>query len=264
MPYDVNKVIEIAEAEIGYLEKKSNSQLDDKTANAGSKNYTKYNRDYNAWGGGGAQPMEWCAAFLSWIFVKAYGLDAAKSLLCGGIHHYTPTGANRFKKQNRYIKRGEGKPEKGDVVYFFSTSKGRIGHVGLVYKVSGNTVYTIEGNTSGASTLVTNGGGVKQKSYSLTSTYIDGYGRPDYAGAGADIKPETADTVVKGEKYVSVTGANVNLRAGDSTLYPVAGVVKKGKKLEYVATSFDTGWHAVRSGKDVCWISNKYTEIITG
>lgn len=183
---NVSTVLQIATNEIGYLEKKSNSQLDSKTANAGSKNYTKYNRDYNAWGGGGAQPMEWCAAFVSWCFVMAYGLEAAKALLCGGLHHYTPTGANRFKKKGQYIERGKGKPQVGDVVYFYSTAKGRIGHVGLVYKVSSSTVYTIEGNTSGASTLVTNGGGVKKKSYSLTSTYIDGYGRPNYSSIEAN------------------------------------------------------------------------------
>ena len=38
-------VIAIALAEVGYKEKASNSQLDDKTANAGSNNYTKYARD---------------------------------------------------------------------------------------------------------------------------------------------------------------------------------------------------------------------------
>ena len=41
----INAVIGIAEEEIGYLEKRSNSQLDSKTANAGSGNYTKYWRD---------------------------------------------------------------------------------------------------------------------------------------------------------------------------------------------------------------------------
>ena len=181
-----NAVIQIATAEIGYLEKKTNAQLDNPTANAGSNNYTKFNRDYNAWGGGGTQPMQWCAAFVSWCFVKAYGLEAAKDLLCGGLHHYTPAGANRFKKADRYIKRGAGTPKVGDVVYFYSESKGRIGHVGIVYKVSNTTVYTIEGNTSGGSTLITNGGGVQKKSYKLTSTYIDGYGRPNYAGITAD------------------------------------------------------------------------------
>ena len=38
----VDKVIEIATAEIGYLEKRTNNRLDSKTANAGQNNYTKY------------------------------------------------------------------------------------------------------------------------------------------------------------------------------------------------------------------------------
>ena len=37
-------VLAIATAEIGYHEKKNNSQLDNPTANAGSANYTKYAR----------------------------------------------------------------------------------------------------------------------------------------------------------------------------------------------------------------------------
>ena len=41
----INAVLGTAEEEIGYLEKKSNSQLDSKTANAGSNNYTKYWRE---------------------------------------------------------------------------------------------------------------------------------------------------------------------------------------------------------------------------
>lgn len=195
-----NTVIQVATAEVGYLEKKSNSNLDHNTKNAGSNNYTKYNRDYNAWGGGGSANMQWCAAFVSWCFVKAYGLEAAKALLCGGIHHYTPTGASRFKKKGQYIKRGSGKPKIGDVVYFYSKAKGRIGHVGIVYKVSGSKVYTIEGNTSGASSLVTNGGGVKKKSYSLSSTYIDGYGRPEYdmieSGTGEIVDLDLGDRLL--------------------------------------------------------------------
>ena len=39
------KLIQVAEQEVGYLEKKSNKDLDHKTANAGSNNFTKYARD---------------------------------------------------------------------------------------------------------------------------------------------------------------------------------------------------------------------------
>lgn len=176
----IDKLIAVAEAQIGYLEKKSNKDLDDKTANAGSNNYTKFNRDLKAWTGVGSLNAQWCQAFVDWCFISAFGLENAKKL----IHvwtNYTPTGSDAFKKRGRYIKRGKGTPKRGDVIYFYSTSKGRIGHVGIVYKVSGSTVYTIEGNTSGASSLVTNGGGVKKKSYKMTSTYIDGYGSVDYS-----------------------------------------------------------------------------------
>lgn len=46
----VKTVLDIALAEKGYHEKASNSQLDDKTANSGNKNYTKYARDLFAAG----------------------------------------------------------------------------------------------------------------------------------------------------------------------------------------------------------------------
>lgn len=178
----VDFLIQTAEAEIGYLEKASNKDLDSKTGNAGKANYTKYNRDLKAECGVGSLNAQWCQAFVDWCFLKAFGKAVAKQLIYT-FTNYTPTGSNAFKKKDRYIKRGKGTPKRGDVIYFYSSSKGRIGHVGIVYKVSGTTVYTIEGNTSGASKLVTNGGGVCKKSYKLTSTYIDGYGRVDYSPA---------------------------------------------------------------------------------
>ena len=186
----VDRVIAEASKWVGYLEKKSNANLDDFTKNAGSNNYTRFNRDYVAAMKSGSINMQWCAAFVSCVFMYVFGFQAAKKILCGNLHCYTPTGANYFKKKGRYIKRGQAKPKPGYVIYFYSTSKGRIGHVGIVYKVDGSKVYTIEGNTSGSSSLVTNGGAVWKKSYSLSSTYIDGYGAPLYEDVSdEDIKP---------------------------------------------------------------------------
>lgn len=190
------RLIAVAEKELGYLEKKSNKDLDDKTANAGSNNYTKYNRDLKAWTGVGYLNAQWCQAFVDWVFITCFGVELAKKLL-GKFTNYTPTGSDQFKKRNAYIKRGKGKPKPGDVIYFYSTAKGRIGHVGIVIKVTSSTVYTIEGNTSGASSLVTNGGGVKKKSYKLTSTYIDGYGSVDYTVVGGNVTPAPAPAVPK-------------------------------------------------------------------
>lgn len=192
----------IAEAKkwVGYCEKASNSDLDSFTANAGKKNYTRFNRDYvAATGDKTAQPEEWCGIFLSMMFVYAFGLTAAKQLL-GALYKYTPSGAKRFRNAGRYIPRGAGAPKPGDVVFFWSEKKNRIGHTGLVYKVTSSRVYTIEGNTSGGSALVTNGGSVSMKSYRLTSSYIDGYGRPDYAAvrsaAEAAPEPELGDRLL--------------------------------------------------------------------
>ena len=44
------KILQVALNEVGYLEKASMSQLDDKTANAGNANITKYARDLDAIG----------------------------------------------------------------------------------------------------------------------------------------------------------------------------------------------------------------------
>lgn len=73
----IDKLIQIAKNETGYLEKASNSQLDSKTANVGENNYTKYWRDIKP----DYQRQPWCAAFVSWCFMKAFGLDTAKKLL---------------------------------------------------------------------------------------------------------------------------------------------------------------------------------------
>ena len=43
------RLIATARAEIGYLEKASNAQLDDKTANAGDRNWCSGSNDYSCY-----------------------------------------------------------------------------------------------------------------------------------------------------------------------------------------------------------------------
>lgn len=180
MGVDMNTVIAIAKAEDGYLEKKSNSQLDSKTANAGSKNYTKYWRDLADWGLGNYQAQYWCAAFVHWCFVKAYGLKAAKSLLLHAPYISCDTLASKSKAAGqRYTS-----PQVGDVVVFWNGS--RYSHTGLVYQVSGGYFYTIEGNTSGASGVISNGGGVVVgKKYPVSGT-SHRFHRPNYAAVAME------------------------------------------------------------------------------
>ena len=68
-------IVTIALAEVGYREKASNAALDDKTANAGAANWTKYARDLAAAGyyNGNKNGYAWCDVFVDWCFFKAYG-----------------------------------------------------------------------------------------------------------------------------------------------------------------------------------------------
>ena len=200
-----DKVIKVAEAEVGYLEKKSNSQLDSKTGNAGRNNYTKYWRDLASGMNGNA----WCNCFVNWCFVQAFGSKRAKELLCSekGWSYYTPTSSGYFKSKNQWQKK---KKKKGDIIYFRNSE--RICHVGLVYKVEGGRVYTIEGNTSSSAGVVPNGGCVAKKSYELGLSRIAGYGRPKYDGAKSEPESKVAQpTLKKGSKGDEVKKLQKNL-----------------------------------------------------
>lgn len=171
------KIIEVALAEVGYLEKATNTKLDSKTANAGRNNYTKYGK----WYGMNGQP--WCDMFVSWCAAQAGEADAV------GKYAYVPSHQNFFAAKGQYFARGAKTPQAGDIIIFKNES-----HIGLVEKVSGGYVHTIEGNTAGGSTLVANGGGVHQKKYPLNSSDIQGYGRPAYTGTE---KGETKTGITK-------------------------------------------------------------------
>lgn len=163
----INALIAVAKNEIGYLEKATNAQLDSKTANAGYNNYTKYWRDiYPAYQG---QP--WCACQISWDMMTAFGLETAKKLLRHWPYVYCPTMANLFTLYAN--------PQVGDIVIF--KHNGVFTHTGLVIKVQGDKFWTIEGNTSGASGIVANGGGVCQKSYYNSQLPGTKFCRPDYS-----------------------------------------------------------------------------------
>lgn len=163
----INALITVAKNEIGYLEKATNAQLDSKTANAGYNNYTKYWRDiYPAY-----QGQAWCACFISWIMMTTFGLKTAKKLLKHWPYVYCPSMRDYFTLYAN--------PQVGDIVIF--KHNGVFTHTGLVIKVQGDKFWTIEGNTSGASGIVANGGGVCQKSYYNSQLPGTKFCRPDYS-----------------------------------------------------------------------------------
>ena len=182
MAYDRNKVIGIAKAEDNYLEKRDGNlaYLYDKTANAGSKNYTKYGKEmHDLYPAVMDYPAAWCDVFVDWCFMQAYGVCNARALLGGDFNDYTVASAELYKNKNAWKAAGT-IPEPGWQIFF--TNGTRIYHTGLVigYNPLTRMVTTMEGNTSSASGVVENGGCVREKEYSVDYAKIAGYGVPAY------------------------------------------------------------------------------------
>lgn len=193
----VKTVLDIARAEIGYHEKASNSQLNDKTANGGSGNYTKYAKELAATKihNGNKNGYAWCDVFVDWLFYKAFGESTAMSMLCQPAYS---AGAGCLYSAQYYKSAGRwysSTPQAGDQIFF--TSNGDVSHTGIVESVSGDTVTTIEGNTSDA---------VARRTYQIGSSYIYGYGRPRYelaAGVTANAAQTTTTASAGVMKYAS-------------------------------------------------------------
>ena len=250
------KVITIANQELGYLEKKSNSCLDDKTANAGSGNFTKYWRDIKP----SFQGQAWCLCFAIWCFVQAHGLDKAKKMLLmtSGLDFYTPTTAKRFYDKKKFFNC----PQIGDLIFFRSDSAEKQGrwkgvhHVGIVYKVSNGYVYTIEGNTSAGNQVIPNGGGVCAKQYKLGIAEIAGYGRPDNDKKCEEQTIQEIPITCSRELVMVVDTPSLSIRKS-----PVDGAIignyKKGDRIELLSKCQPQGgdyWFKTSKG----WIGSHY------
>ena len=175
----IKAVVDLANAEVGYHEKASNANLDDPTGNAGGNNWTKYARDLDAppnFYNGAKNGFAWCDVFVDWLFVHTFGEELGRKML------YQPeksAGAGclysaGYYKQNNAFHRTN--PRVGDQI-FFSYSAGEYSHTGIVVDVNGNTITTVEGNTSDS---------VGRRTYETSNYSIAGYGTPNWQLAVED------------------------------------------------------------------------------
>lgn len=172
-------VIKIAEEQIGYIEKKTNSNLDSKTANAGSNNYTKFGRDLHNAGyyNGNKNGYAWCDQFVDWCFYQASGKNkkAAEAAQCQTGPYGAGCGYSMqyYKDAGRFDKN----PKKGDQIFFrYKGTTSGADHTGLVIDVTADKIITIEGNS---------GDRVQKHTYSRSDSTIYGYGHPKYDTAPA-------------------------------------------------------------------------------
>jgi peptidoglycan hydrolase-like protein with peptidoglycan-binding domain len=168
-PIDV--ALSIANAEVGTHE--------------GANNKTKYGDEMHA-----LQPRNmdknapWCDAFVDWVILQTckrfgYGAEMARKVLCGDFDDYTYASVALYKKTGRWTQNAA----RGHQIFF-----GGSGHTGLVEKVSGGVVYTIEGNK---------GDEVRKCSYSVHSPSIIGYGRPKYELITGTPEPVEDDGILR-------------------------------------------------------------------
>ncbi|MBQ7745050.1 MAG: CHAP domain-containing protein [Ruminococcus sp.] len=119
---------------------------------------------YWSWYGFGSR-VEWCACFVSWCANECGYIEDGIFPKFAGCGH----GVQWFKERsqwqdNTYI------PKPGDIIFFdwaYDGLTGTADHVGIVEKARGNTVYTVEGNSSDA---------CRQNSYPMGYYEILGYG----------------------------------------------------------------------------------------
>lgn len=163
----ITKVLDLAESEVGYHEQ--------------GTNFTKYAAELDSYAGfynGPKDGYAWCDVFFDWLFVHSFGVDIGREMLCQPM---MSAGAGCLYSAQYYKQAGRWftSPQPGDQI-FFSYSAGEISHTGIVERIAGGAVYTIEGNTSDM---------VAEKCYSLSSSFIVGYGRPRWELA-ADLKDD--------------------------------------------------------------------------
>jgi hypothetical protein len=117
---------------------------------------------------GFSERVHWCAIFVSWVAGQAGFIDA------GIIPRFSScaVGIQWFRDRGQWQDSGDYIPRPGDLIFFDWEPDGTADHAGIVERVDGDHVHTIEGNSSDS---------VRRRTYRLDSDRIFGYGVPVYS-----------------------------------------------------------------------------------
>lgn len=136
----------------------------------GANNWNKYaeNPDLQRMYGWKPQNQPWCDVFVDSGFIECFGLEDACAMT------YQPIGAGSAlcRQSAQYYKDAGAwsmRPEIGDQVFFYAS--GDINHTGIVVRVDGGSVHTVEGNSSDM---------VAERVYSVSDSKVAGYGKPNW------------------------------------------------------------------------------------
>lgn len=150
----------------------------------GANNWNKYAEDKRLAQlyGWDAQNQPWCDLFTDAAFISVFGLELGAAMTyqqIGSGSAACRTSAGFFRNHGAFSQY----PEAGDVIFFYSS--GAINHQGIVMRVAGGSVVTVEGNSSDQ---------VAERVYQIGDSRIAGYGRPDWKLAASTPVHEDSQT----------------------------------------------------------------------
>ena len=164
----------------------------------------------------------WCSTFASAVAIAA-GLTGIIPTECGCEKHIALFKAlGSWQENDAYV------PAPGDYIFYdwqdgtnyaATDNTGAADHVGIVEKVSGQTITVIEGNYSNA---------VKRRTLAVNGRYIRGYGVPKYGSGTASAAPaapaQTAQPTVTEKKAADAARSLDKTLAGTYAVNAASGL----------------------------------------
>ncbi|MCR5652871.1 MAG: Ig-like domain-containing protein [Ruminococcus sp.] len=228
-------IIGVARTQIGYQE------------NSGG---TKYGYWYNSY----FVNQPWCAMFVSWCANQAKIPQSVISKFAA-----CSVGISWFKSQKRWYDSkyfgGTYTPQKGDIVFYSDSGiQSDPSHVGIVAGLNGNYLDVIEGNATNSSVCEY----TTSSSRSLSSSYVIGYGHPNYS-VDAVNEPNTYEVW-------QVSVGTLNMRKSASTSASLVSKVPFGGEINVtkVKAKTDYVWGYASYGSKKGWVALDYCDYIYG
>lgn len=254
----IQKLIDLAVSQIGYKEPNGD-------------NHNKYAHEmdttYKGWFNGSKDGYDWCAVFVNWLFVTAFGVDVASKMLNHSSKYGTMSAVVQYLYRSLMEVNRVGKePHVGDIVFYHNDKYeglSQLCHVGIVWKVNGDYITTIEGNSGRNSDSVATR--EIRKNYDTKSWGIYGFGYPDYSAAGDEPVPDpkTMDGYTVGERYKVICKDTLNVRtkAEVSRSSKIVTKLNPGTEFTCEALTHDSKgntWMRIKSPAEgwVCCIEN--------
>lgn len=190
----------------------------------------------------------WCATFVSAVAIRC-GITDILPTECGCEQMIA-----LFKKLGEWVENDAYIPSPGDVIFYdwqdtgSGDDTGYADHVGIVEKVTSNTISVIEGNYSDS---------VKRRKLQVNGKYIRGFGVPRYADAKEEspIPTKTIDELAREVIDGKWGNGDARKKALTEAGYDYSAVQAR---VNVLTKKTEPVYYTVRSGDTLSTIARKY------